>query len=108
MNYFVHGVMYFYFGMTQWGLETRAMVKPYAIWITLIQLAQMMGGIFLVCSTFYYKHIKGVECAQSDANMTAAFIMYTSYFLLFFQLFYTRYDVVQKYIGPKKSKKKTA
>jgi len=108
MNYFVHGVMYFYFGMTQWSLETRAIVKPYAIWITLIQLAQMMGGIFLVCSTFYFKHIKGVECAQSDANMTAAFIMYTSYFLLFFQLFYTRYDVVQKYIGPKKSKKKTA
>jgi len=109
MNYFVHGVMYFYFAMTQWSLDTRKIVKPYAIWITLLQLAQMMGGIFLVCSTFYYKHVAGRECAQSDANMTAAFVMYTSYFLLFFQLFYARYDVVQKYIGPsKKSKKKSA
>lgn len=112
MNYTVHGVMYFYFAMTQWSLETRKMVKPYAIWITLLQLAQMLGGITLVCSTFFYKHIRGLECAQSDSNMMAAFIMYTSYFLLFFQLFYARYDVVQKYkkvfCARGKSKKKTA
>jgi len=101
MNYLVHGVMYFYFGMTQWSLETRKIVKPYAIWVTLLQLAQMVGGIFLVCSTYYFKHVQGLECHQSDANMMAAFIMYSSYFVLFAQLFYSRYDIVKKVLGAK-------
>jgi hypothetical protein len=94
MNYTVHGVMYFYYAMTQWGLETRKMVKPYAIYITILQIVQMMGGIFFVCSAAYFKYVKGLECHNTGSTIMAAFVMYTSYFLLFFQLFYSRYDVV--------------
>lgn len=108
MNYTVHGIMYFYYAMTQWSMETRKMVKPYALYITLLQVAQMAGGIIFVCSAAYFKYVKGYECHSTGSTIAAAFVMYSSYFVLFFQLLYGRYDVVQKYLGSKKPKKKSA
>lgn len=109
MNYTVHGIMYFYYAMTQWSMKTRAMVKPFALYITLLQVAQMAGGIIFVTSAAWFKYARGLECHNSGSTIMAAFVMYSSYFLLFFQLLYSRYDVVQKYLGSsKKSKKKAA
>lgn len=108
MNYTVHGVMYAYYAMTQWSMETRKIVKPYAFYITLLQIVQMLGGIIFVCSAAFFKFALGRECHSSTSTLIAAFIMYTSYFLLFFQLFYSRYEVVQQYLGKSKSKSKKA
>jgi len=108
MNYTVHGIMYSYYAMTQWSMETRKIVKPYAIYITILQIVQMMGGIFFVCSAAFYKYALGYECHNTTATLVAAFAMYTSYFLLFFQLFYSRYEVVQQYLGGSKKKAKRA
>lgn len=45
MNYSVHAVMYFYFGMSECGARGKAVVKPFALFVTLIQLMQMVFGI---------------------------------------------------------------
>lgn len=91
MNYCVHAIMYSYYAMTQWSLETRALVKPFAKAITFLQIAQMFGGIFVVCMSQYYKYMLELPCATTDSNTIAAIIMYTSYCILFIQLFVGRY-----------------
>ena len=45
MNYFVHSIMYGYFGATSVSQSWRRAVRPYTIFITLLQLAQMVVGI---------------------------------------------------------------
>jgi len=91
MNYCVHAIMYSYYAMTQWSLETRAIVKPFAMAITFLQIAQMFGGIFVVCMSQYYKYGLGLPCSTTDSNTVAAILMYISYCILFIQLFVGRY-----------------
>ena len=45
MNYTVHSIMYFYFGLTQCGPKGRRIAKKFSIAVTLLQLAQMVMGI---------------------------------------------------------------
>ena len=45
MNYLVHSIMYAYFAATSVSQSWRRAVRPYAIFITLLQLAQMVVGI---------------------------------------------------------------
>ena len=45
MNYTVHSIMYFYFGLTQCGPIGRRIAKKFSIAVTLLQLAQMIMGI---------------------------------------------------------------
>ena len=45
MNYAVHSVMYGYFAATQHSARARRAVRPFAIYITLAQLLQMVVGI---------------------------------------------------------------
>lgn len=55
MNYFVHAIMYFYFGMTQLGPRYRKIVKPYAQLITTLQLSQM--GVGLTVNAIVIQHM---------------------------------------------------
>merc|ERR1712146_14712 len=64
MNYSVHAVMYGYFAVT--ATKYRKCVTPFAIFITLAQLMQMLVG------------------------------MYVSYFVLFFKLFVDNYCLKRK------------
>jgi len=51
MNYGVHSIMYAYFAATQHSKRAREAVKPCAIYITLLQLLQMVVGIALTEDT---------------------------------------------------------
>jgi len=88
MNYSVHSVMYGYFAIM--GTKYRKMVTPYAIYITLAQLSQMLVGMFVTVRAVLYQK-EGHECQVNKTNSVLGLAMYLSYFLLFFKLFWENY-----------------
>merc|ERR1711988_998254 len=88
MNYPVHSVMYGYFALM--STKYRKMVTPYAIFITLTQLAQMLVGMFVTIKAVLYQDA-GLECHVNKTNSVLGFAMYLSYFLLFLKLFIENY-----------------
>eukprot|EP00494_Astrolonche_serrata_P024322 UN24580 len=97
VNYFVHSIMYGYYAMSTIGPYTRKIVRPYAFYITLIQLSQMVFGLAIVASNVYYKYHR-YECHTFPNVNLFALIMYFSYFCLFLELFLNRYMFVKKKI----------
>jgi len=93
MNYSVHSVMYGYFAVT--ATEYRKKVVPYAIYITLMQLVQMLVGMFVTIKAVMYQ-AEGEECHVNKTNSVLGLAMYASYFVLFFKLFLDNY-----YLKPK-------
>ncbi len=87
MNYCVHAFMYFYFGMTQVGPRSRKMVKPFAIFLTLGQLTQMVVGIAVTVASGVYSAHPHKGCHSNATNSLLGLLMYFSYFLLFGKLF---------------------
>jgi len=96
MNYSVHSVMYGYFAVM--GTQYRKAVSRYAIYITLLQLVQMLVGMFVTVKAVVYQ-AAGEECHVNKTNSVLGLSMYASYFLLFFKLFVDNY-----YLKPKSSK----
>merc|ERR1719258_117976 len=90
MNYTVHAIMYFYFGLTQTGPTGRKIAKKFAMLITTLQLSQMVVGIIVTVSSVVY-HYNGHTCYVSLFNSALGLIMYSSYFALFLQLFLDHY-----------------
>lgn len=88
MNYSVHSVMYLYFALM--GTKYRKAVAPYAIYITLGQLLQMIVGIFVTVRAIQYQ-MEGKECNVNKANSILGLAMYASYFILFLKLFIENY-----------------
>ena len=129
MNYSVHAVMYFYFGLTQLGPKGKKFAKKFAMLITTLQLTQMVFGIAVTVSSVVY-HASGVRsrrlkpasppltcphvpanrdlppagprtfwqavCYVSLVNSGLGLLMYTSYFVLFLQLFIDHYVIKKK------------
>lgn len=93
MNYTVHAAMYTYYAFRAMRFRIPKWVN---IAITSGQISQMVFGIY-VNVVAYLKKRNGIECHVSDQNITWSFIMYFSYFVLFFNFFYNAY------ISPKKS-----
>lgn len=102
VNYFVHSIMYFYYGMTQLSPRTRKMVVPYAFWITLAQLSQMAFGLMIVGLTIYYKYNRRNCYTYPHVNLFAL-LMYASYFVLFADIFIRRYVFKKPTTKPKKA-----
>lgn len=124
MNYTVHAVMYFYFGMMQWASMSRAAAKrrpaaereqavtaaarlskrlgKFAPLITLMQIAQMVVGIAILVLTYHYTS-QGTLCCVHSSSWLAGLVMYASYFVLFMMF------AVQRYFcrTPKEGKVKT-
>lgn len=92
VNYSIHALMYFYYGMTQLSPKTRAMVKPYALYVTFLQLSQMGFGIIIVSLSIYYKYHRR-ECYTYPHVNLFALMMYASYFVLFLDIFLKRYNL---------------
>merc|ERR1712151_1491633 len=88
MNYSVHSVMYGYFAVM--GTKHRRAVAPYAIYITLLQLAQMLVGMFVTMRAVQLQ-AEGEECHVNKTNSILGLAMYASYFVLFFKLFVDNY-----------------
>merc|ERR1712207_92498 len=98
MNYSVHSIMYGYFAIM--GTRYRKAVARFAIYITLLQLVQMLVGMFMTVKAVLYE-AAGEECHVNKTNSVLGLGMYASYFVLFFKLFVDNY-----YLKPKTLKKK--
>ena len=90
MNYFVHTLMYFYYGMTQYSKGTRAMVKKFDILITTLQIFQMVMGMAVLVKTAVVQ-MAGGACHMNRSNQILGLMMYASYFVLFAKLFLEYY-----------------
>lgn len=100
MNFSVHSIMYFYFGMTNIGFYKS--MQPLAPFITTIQILQMVGGMICLSYIGYTQVVAGdyESCTVNPANWKLGLMMYFSYFVLFAVLF------AQKYLVKKETKKK--
>mmetsp|Transcript_15474 Transcript_15474/g.18866 ORF Transcript_15474/g.18866 Transcript_15474/m.18866 type:complete len:99 (-) Transcript_15474:64-360(-) len=92
--------MYVYFAATQTSL--RKFVRPFAIYITLLQLIQMIVGIFVTVRAVIYQ-ANGHDCRVNKTNSILGLTMYSSYFVLFFKLFIENYV-----LSPKNKTKSTS
>uniref|UniRef100_A0A7S1MS62 Elongation of fatty acids protein n=1 Tax=Neobodo designis TaxID=312471 RepID=A0A7S1MS62_NEODS len=93
MNYFVHSIMYtYYFGMS-FGGPLKAIVKPFAMSITVLQLVQMVFGLYVTLRIQLILNSEGpAACAGADPMVNLAGLgMYASYFVLFANFFYHNY-----------------
>ncbi|GMR45564.1 hypothetical protein PMAYCL1PPCAC_15759 [Pristionchus mayeri] len=87
MNYGVHAVMYSYYAIR--SLKWRA-PKWIAMFITVLQISQMIAGITIGISVYRIK-ASGGECHQTWGNLFLNLAMYFSYFILFCNFFYHAY-----------------
>jgi len=93
MNYSVHSIMYGYFAVM--GTKHRKVVAPYAIYITLLQLVQMLVGMLITTKAVMHQ-AAGEECHVNKTNSVLGLAMYASYFVLFFKLFVDNYCLKPK------------
>eukprot|EP00449_Zooxanthella_nutricula_P031275 CAMPEP_0198493244 /NCGR_PEP_ID=MMETSP1462-20131121/3901_1 /TAXON_ID=1333877 /ORGANISM="Brandtodinium nutriculum, Strain RCC3387" /LENGTH=267 /DNA_ID=CAMNT_0044221923 /DNA_START=14 /DNA_END=814 /DNA_ORIENTATION=- len=84
-NYTVHAVMYMYFFLTAFP-RMRRLVKVVAPLVTIIQITQMVYGLF-INGFAVVNYLLGNYCHIQDVAVYSAMAMYASYFVLFSQLF---------------------
>ena len=77
MNYLVHAIMYFYYGLTALRIH-----PPWAPLVTTLQIGQMFVGMFL-CAAVWLFSAQGRDCDVSPDNYRAGLAMYASYAALF-------------------------
>ena len=80
--------MYGYFAIT--ATKYRKRVTPFAIFITLAQLLQMLVGMYVTVKAVFHQ-ARGEECHVNKKNSVLGLGMYFSYFVLFFKLFIDNY-----------------
>jgi len=102
MNYAVHSVMYGYFAIT--ATKYRKLVSPFAIFITLAQLLQMVVGMYVTVKAVLYQ-VNGNVCHVNKTNSVLGLLMYFSYFVLFSKLFVDNYLLKKKQALDSKSQK---
>lgn len=99
LNYSVHTVMYLYFGLAEAGC--KSLVRPFAMYITILQILQMVTGLVLISIIIYEKyldHLAGraetdpLACGGTtwDAARVQIFIAMVN-FILFSHMFLTAY-----------------
>jgi len=87
MNYCVHTLMYGYYALKALRFKLPRQLSQL---ITTLQLVQMIVGCFVNYRAYLNKQMKQA-CAISDENIKYSFIMYFSYFMLFFHFFVNAY-----------------
>merc|ERR1712066_309888 len=105
MNYSVHFMMYGYFAVMT--TKYRKAVTRYAIYITLLQLVQMLVGMFVTVKAVLYQ-AAGDECHVNKTNSVLGLSMYASYFVLFFKLFVDNYYLKPRAVPRSRSLKDVA
>lgn len=79
MNFFVHAIMYFYYGLRSMGFR-----PSFDIGITILQILQMVLGVAIISIS--------ATCEKVDPIGTAfGYLIYFSFFVLFCRFFYYRY-----------------
>nr|XP_033199831.1 elongation of very long chain fatty acids protein 6-like [Bombus vancouverensis nearcticus] len=88
VNSFVHAWMYSYYALKAMRFNIPKWV---AMFVTTLQLSQMVVGCILTASAYYYVHSAQVECHVTPLNIKLAMLMYLSYFILFVRFFQQAY-----------------
>lgn len=88
MNYGVHSVMYSYYFVCALGY--RHWVRPIAPYITMLQIIQMVIGLYVELYSLYQLYL-GKGCDSNKTNIRLGTIMYLSYFILFTQMYLNNY-----------------
>lgn len=87
MNYVVHSIMYSYFAMRAFGMRPP---KPFAMFVTLAQLAQMFWGSYV--TTYALIQINdGKSCDTNLKTIYMSLMLYLAYLLLFAHFFVNNY-----------------
>ncbi|PWU90257.1 putative fatty acid elongase [Trypanosoma cruzi] len=84
MNYSVHSIMYLYFAIAEMGY--KHVVRPWAPYITILQILQMVMGCFVTLYAMQESH-NGRGCGMTWSNMRIQLLMYASYLYLFSEMF---------------------
>jgi elongation of very long chain fatty acids protein 6 len=87
MNFIVHSIMYGYYALRALKFNISRHVSKL---ITTLQLIQMIIGCIVNYKAWLIKSQNG-KCAISNENIKYSFIMYFTYFVLFFQFFINAY-----------------
>jgi len=104
MNYSVHAVMYGYYFLMAMRMKPW-WFKP--IFITVIQIAQMVAGVIITMLNFYFSTFDPERtCNIGWQSLLSGFLMYGTYLYLFSQFFLKRYYVMGRDIKSKHYVKK--
>ena len=96
INYFVHSIMYTYFAFAEAGFKN--LVKPFAMYITLLQITQMVVGLYFTFCFMYYHKQDPEGCNGSTMALARGQCMiYFFNFYLFSEMF------VKGYVLPRKA-----
>ncbi|TFJ85211.1 hypothetical protein NSK_003634 [Nannochloropsis salina CCMP1776] len=89
MNYTVHSVMYTYYFLMAIKAKPK-WLNP--IYITFMQIAQMLVGVIISCFGFYYSSMDA-SCAVDPFVLKVSAVIYASYLYLFMQFMIKRFFV---------------
>lgn len=96
MNYLIHAIMYSYYACKAMRIRVPKFISQI---ITTGQLVQMVIGCYLNYVAWQTKlNSPNIACQISENNIKYSFIMYFSYFILFFNFFYNAYIAKPKRI----------
>lgn len=87
INSFIHLIMYTYYCLKAMQIYIP---RKFAMCITISQITQMILGIYINVSTFFFKYQGGL-CDRPNINIYTALAMYASYLALFGHFFYQSY-----------------
>ena len=93
INYSIHAIMYTYY--TIMALKIVRVPKLISMFITSLQIIQMVVGVYVNVKAYQYKK-NGEACGVSYENIYIALLMYASYFYLFFKFFFDKYFIDTK------------
>ncbi|CAM9284395.1 unnamed protein product, partial [Heterosigma akashiwo] len=102
MNYSVHAIMYFYYGLVAMRIRTK-LLPPWII--TIAQISQMVGGVTICCLA--YRMRSRPDCDGIIGwNLAAGAAMYGTYLYLFVEFAFKKYVLKQKvdFTGGKQKK----
>ena len=88
INYSIHAIMYTYYAIAV--LRIIHIPQLISMMITSLQIIQMVAGVYVNVKAYLYKQVD-ISCDVNYSNIYASFLMYASYFYLFFKFFYDKY-----------------
>ncbi|KAG5509399.1 hypothetical protein JKF63_06709 [Porcisia hertigi] len=99
MNYFVHSIMYMYFALAEAGFKN--LVKPFAMYITLLQITQMIGGLFVSGYAIFQKLTEDPKTSSICPGVSLSIartqlVVYIFNFYLFSEMFIKGYVLPRK------------